>query len=145
MPLHFLWTHSLHCEHSMEMLPTPLQQTAQGYLPDFFRTSRPTPETMNLVFFMLTHSPFISMPAFHASSLEVHSSWGSMMRTRSSTKSSSHDTPVRNLYDNASSTKMKSSGLKHCVHMCSFHTQFSYWYLLFFQFMQELCMALSVW
>ena len=35
LPLHFLRTHSLHCKHSMELLPTPLQQTAQGYLPDF--------------------------------------------------------------------------------------------------------------
>ena len=30
MPLHVLWTHSMHCEHRMEFILTPLQQTTQG-------------------------------------------------------------------------------------------------------------------
>ena len=32
MPLHIMWTHNLHCERWKELSPTPLQQTAQGYL-----------------------------------------------------------------------------------------------------------------
>ena len=66
MPLHLLWTNSLHCEHSVEFLPTPLQQTVQGYLPDFFRPWWPASDTRNLVLFMLTMSLLLSFPAFYA-------------------------------------------------------------------------------
>ena len=82
--LNFLWTHSLHREHLSELLPTPLQQTPQGYLSDFIWTSRPTPETMNLIFFMLTRIPLLSITAFHTLSLEIYSSWVFPMSTRSS-------------------------------------------------------------
>ena len=112
MPLHFLWTHSLHCEHSMELLPTLLQQTAWGYLSDFFRSSRSTLETMNLVSFMLTQSPLLSIPAFYALRLEIHSSWVSDMSTRRSAQRHSHGTTVRNLHNSASSTSTKSSRLR---------------------------------
>ena len=76
--------HSMHCEHRMEFLPTPLQQTGQGYLPDFCRTSWSSPETRNLVFFMMRQSTLLSIPALNALSLEIHSSWVSAMKTRSS-------------------------------------------------------------
>ena len=73
----------IYCEHRIELLPPPLQQTAQGYLPDFLGTLWPLSETENLVFFMLTWSLLLSMPAFHALILEMHSSWMSTMSTRS--------------------------------------------------------------
>ena len=76
--MYFLWTHRMHCEHWIELLLTALEQAAQGYLPDFLTTAWPTPETKNLVylvFFMLTWSSLLSIPAFHALSLEIHSSW----------------------------------------------------------------------
>ena len=76
--------HSMHCEHRMEFLSTPLQQTGQGYLPDFWRTSWSSPETSDLVFFMMRQSPLLSIPAFNALSLEMHSSWVWAMKTRSS-------------------------------------------------------------
>ena len=74
----------LHCEHSMELLLTPLLQTVEGYLAAFLRTSRSTPETMILGFFMLTGRPLLSMSAFHALNLEIHSSWVSVISTGSS-------------------------------------------------------------
>ena len=43
---------------------------------DFWRTSWSSQKTRNLVLFMLTWSPLLSMPAFHALSLEIHSSLG---------------------------------------------------------------------
>ena len=51
---------------------TPLRHTAQvraGFLEDV-KANR------NLVFFMLTHSLWLSMPVFHTLSLEIQSSWG---------------------------------------------------------------------
>ena len=39
MPLHFLWTHHMHCEHWIELLLTTLEQAAPGYLPDFLTTA----------------------------------------------------------------------------------------------------------
>ena len=48
---------------SMVLLTIPLWQTAQGYLPDFFRTSWPTSETRNLAYFILTWVPLFT---FHA-------------------------------------------------------------------------------
>ena len=65
-------------------LQTPPQQTAQGYLPDFWRRSWSSPETRSLVFFMLTQDPLISMPTFHALSLEIHPPWVSVINTKSS-------------------------------------------------------------
>ena len=56
--------------------------------------------------------PLLSMPAFHAVSLKIHFSWESMMSTGSSAKRSSHGTPVPNSSENASSTRLKSSGLR---------------------------------
>ena len=46
----------------MELQPTPLQQTARGFSPDFLRPSWPSPDTRNCVFFMMTRSP-----SFHVS------------------------------------------------------------------------------
>ena len=48
--------HSIHCEHRVEFLLTPLQPTAQGYSPDFWSTFWSSPETRNSVFFMLTRT-----------------------------------------------------------------------------------------
>ena len=45
------------------------------------RTPWPTPETRNLIFFMLTRIPLLSMPAFHTLSLQLHSSWVPKMST----------------------------------------------------------------
>ena len=84
MPMHLLWTRSIHCEHRVELQPTPLLQTAQGHSPDFLRKLWPSPEARNLVLFMLAWSHSLSMAAFHASSLQIHSSWVSAMSTRSS-------------------------------------------------------------
>ena len=39
----------MHCEHWIELLPTPLEQAAQGYLLDILTTTWPTPEIRNLV------------------------------------------------------------------------------------------------
>ena len=61
----------LSLQHSMELLLIPLSQATQGCLPDFLRTSRPTPDTRNLVVFILTWSHVLFMPAFHVLSL-----WG---------------------------------------------------------------------
>ena len=55
----------------MRLQPIPLYQTAQGFLPDFL-TSWPSQETRNLVIFILTWNPLLSMPAFHALTLEIH-------------------------------------------------------------------------
>ena len=117
MPLHFLWTHRMHCEQWIELLLTTLEQAAQGYLPDFLMTAWPTPETKNLVylvFFMLTWSSLLSIPSFHALSLKRHSSWVFVMSfsNRSSVRRSSHGTPMLNSCESASSTGMKSSGLR---------------------------------
>ena len=54
----------------------------------------------------------LPMPAFLALSVEIHSSWVSMMSTKSSAYRSFHCTPVWNLRDNSSSTRLKSSGLR---------------------------------
>ena len=112
MPLHVLWTHSMHCENRMEFLLTPLQKTAQGYLPDFWRTSWSSPETRNVIFFRWTWSPSLSMPAFHTLNLEIHSSWMSTMSTRSSVLGSSHSIPVQNSCNSSDSTRMKTSELR---------------------------------
>ena len=40
MPLHALWTNDTHHGYRSELLLTPLQQTPDGYLLDFWRTSR---------------------------------------------------------------------------------------------------------
>ena len=116
MPLHLLWTH------------TPLQQTAPGtwssscwhrtlyfrcrYLPDFLRTSWPTPETRNLVFFMLTQNPLLPMPVLDSLSLEIHSPGCLRWAQCHQHKRSSHSTPVQNSCESASSTRMKSSELR---------------------------------
>ena len=72
IPLHFLWTHSLHLEILMELLPTPLQPTAQGYLADFFRTSMSTLDTMNLIFFAChTSAPCLEFGDTHLLSVRA--------------------------------------------------------------------------
>ena len=55
MPLHFLWTHSIHCEHRMELQPASLQRTVQGYLPDSSKTSWPTLDARNVSFTWVPH------------------------------------------------------------------------------------------
>ena len=60
-------------------------------------------QTRNLEFFILTWSPLLSMPAFHAFSFEIHSYLVSAMRARTSALRSSHSTAVLNSRDRASS------------------------------------------
>ena len=72
MPLHVLWTHNIRCKHTVEFRPTSPQQTKQGYLPDFWKTSWPSPETRDMVS-MLIRIPLLSMPAFHALRVKIHS------------------------------------------------------------------------
>ena len=67
---------------------------------------------MNFVFFMLTPSPVLSIPSFHTFDLAMHSSSESAITTRLSAYRSPHGTPVRNWPDRASSTSMKSKGLR---------------------------------
>ena len=81
LAMHLLWTHRMHCEHWMGLLPTSIQQTAQGYLPDVPMASLPTLETRNLFVFVLTRSPLLSAPAFYALSLEMYSTWLSAIST----------------------------------------------------------------
>ena len=76
----------------MQLLPTPLPQTTQGHLPDILSTSWPTLQARNVVFFMLTRSPLLSI--------------------QPSTPWTWRWTPVRNSRESASSTRMKSSGLR---------------------------------
>ena len=70
------------------------------------------PDTMILVFPMLTHRPFFSIPNFHAWTFTSSSSKGSAMATMSSTYSSSHGQPVQNSRDSTSSNMMKNRGLR---------------------------------
>ena len=102
----------MHCEHWMEFTPTPLRQTAQGNAPESRRRSSPGPKTMSFVFFMLTLSPLRSIPSFHTFNLAMHYSSESAITARSSAYRSSHGTPVRNWRERASSTRMKSKGLR---------------------------------
>ena len=93
----------------VELLPTPQQQTAQRYLPNFLMTPCPPLETRNLVFVMFTWRLLHSMPAFYALLYALHSS---VMSIRSSAQRSFHSAPVRNSRESTSSTKIKSSGLR---------------------------------
>ena len=112
MPLHILGILSIPCEHRMEFLPTPLQQTAQGYLPDFWRTSWPSPETRNLVSFMLTWSPLLSMSS--PTHIEIGDTLLLVVRDEHQVISvgAFHGTPVWNSRNSASSTRMNSNGLR---------------------------------
>ena len=69
-PQHALWA------HWMQLSPTPQQETAQRYLPIFFKTSWSTQLTSNLVFVIMTRGPLLSLPAFHALTLEINSPLG---------------------------------------------------------------------
>ena len=62
MPLHLLWTHSLHCKHSMQFLLPPLQQTTQGYPTDFFKVIKTNNRDKELGILHADMKPFI----FHA-------------------------------------------------------------------------------
>ena len=96
----------------MLLLPTPVRQTAHGYSPDLCKRSRPVPQIMTFVFPAFTLNPFFSMASFHIKSLLTHSSRESAMMTRLSAYRSSQGTPARNSYYKASSTMMKSKGLR---------------------------------
>ena len=53
-----------------------------GVLATFLEDIIANTKDQELVFFMLTWSPLLSMPAFYVLCLEIHSSWVSMMSTR---------------------------------------------------------------
>ena len=96
----------------MDDLPTPVRHTAHGNLPESCRISSPSPEAMNFVLVMFTWRPLDSNPSFHALTRSTHSSREVAMITRSSAKNSSQGTPTLKSLDKASSTKIKSSGLR---------------------------------
>ena len=102
----------MHCQHWIEFTPTPLWQTAQGNAPESRRRSSLDPETMNFVFFIWTLSALRSIPSFQTFNLAMHFSSKSAIMTRSSAYRSSHGTPEQNRRDRASSTSMKSKGLR---------------------------------
>ena len=54
----------------------------------------------------------LSMPGFHALTLEIHSYWVSAMSSKSSVQRISLCTPVWSAHESASSTWMKRSGLR---------------------------------
>ena len=76
------------------------------------RVSSPSPEAMNFVLVMFTWRPLDSNPSFHALTRSTHSSREEAMITRSSAKNSSQGTPTLKSLDKASSTMIKSSGLR---------------------------------
>ena len=102
----------MHLEHRMDDLPTPVRHTAHGNLPESCRISSPSPEAMNFVLVMFTWRPLDSNPSFHALTRSTHSSREVAMITRSSAKNSSQGTPTLKSLDKASSTMIKSSGLR---------------------------------
>ena len=67
---------------------------------------------MTFVFPAFTVNPFFSMASFHIKNLLTHSSRESAKMTRSSAYRSSQGTPAQNSWDKASSTMMKSKGLR---------------------------------
>ena len=118
----------MHLEHRMDDLPTPIRHTAHGNMPESCRISSPSPEAMNFVLVMFTWRPLDSNPSFHALTRSTHSSREVAMITRSSAKNSSQGTPTLKSLDKASSTMIKSSGLRTepwctptptCSTMCS--------------------------
>ena len=110
----------MHLEHRMDDLPTPVRHTAHGNLPESCRISSPSPEAMNFVLVMFTWRPLdsnpsfhaLTNPSFHALTRSTHSSREVAMITRSSAKNSSQGTPTLKSLDKASSTMIKSSGLR---------------------------------
>ena len=82
-PLHFLCTQCLQLLQKMLLLPTPVQQTVHGNLPELCSRSRPIPQIMIFVFPAFTLSPFFSVASFQIKSLLTHSSSDSAMITRS--------------------------------------------------------------
>ena len=99
-------------EHRMDDLPTPVRHTAHGNLPESCRISSPSPDAMNFVLVMFTWSPLDSSLSFHALTCSTHSSREVAMITRSSAKNSSQGTPTLKSLDKASSTMIKSRGLR---------------------------------
>ena len=93
-------------------LPTPIQHTAHGNLPESCRISSPSPEAMNFVLVMFTWRPLDSNPSFHALTCSTHSSREVAMITRSFAKNSSQGTPTLKSLDKASSTMIISRGLR---------------------------------
>ena len=108
MLVHPLWTHSLHREH-LELLLTPLRQTAQGCLPDFLRTSMSTTETWSYSCWQWALY-FPCQPSVPWT--WIHSSWVSGMSTRPSALIISLGTPVQNSHKSSSSTWMERA-LRH--------------------------------
>ena len=102
----------MHLEHRVNDLPTPVRHTAHGNLPESCRISSPSPEAMNFVLVMFTWRPLDSNPSFHALTRSTHSSREVAMITRSSAKNSSQGTPTLKSLNKASSTMIKSRGLR---------------------------------
>ena len=99
-----LWTHSLYCKHSMELLSTPQQQTTQGYLPECFMTSCPTSsETRNLDSSSQHKVLYCAWAWGYIPSVYLRLWWE---------QRSSYGTLVRNSRESTFSTRMKSSGLR---------------------------------
>ena len=96
----------------MDDLPTPVWRAAHGNLLESCGICSSSPEAMHFVIVMFTWNPLDSNPSFHALTRSTHSSKEVAMITRSSTKNSSQGTPTLKSLDKASSTMIKSRGLR---------------------------------
>ena len=64
-PEHLLWQHLSQHLHYIEYAPTPLLQTPRGYLPLCGLTAGSLPIFINLVLFMFTFNPLVSIFSTH--------------------------------------------------------------------------------
>ena len=96
----------MHCVHRMELLPTPLQKTAQGYQISWGhhgQHQKPGTWSSSCLHGALYFPCHPSVPWARRCIPPGFPQW---------TQRSFHSTPVRNSCKSASSTRMKSSGLR---------------------------------
>ena len=79
-----LFPFPIYVHRKLKLLLTPFLQTAQGSMRESLSRSGLCPDTMSLVFFILTLRPFISLSSFHSFSFVMHSSKESAAIARSS-------------------------------------------------------------
>ena len=97
---------------SLLMYPEPALRTHNGNQASSQRRSSPDSEILSFVFFMLTLRPLPSMSSFQVISLAMQSSSKSAIIAKSSAYRSSHGSQVWNSHYSASSTRIKSRGLR---------------------------------
>ena len=81
--------------------------TQHGNPPESQWKLMPGPVNINFVFFMLTPTPFSSIPSFYAFNLAMHSSNKSVSIVRSSAYNNFQGTPAQNWWECTSRTSMK--------------------------------------